>query len=75
MRPLAHRPARTSCNRRMVRKLQAVGTPHDMNSVLRGIVWASLRSPRYTLEEQAGLWHGKLSSGVSALWDEMLATA
>ena len=51
-----------------------VGTAHDMNSVLRGIVWASLRSPHYTLGEKAGLWHGKLSSGVSALWDEMLAT-
>ena len=25
-----------------------VGTAHDMNSVLRGIVWVSLRSPRYT---------------------------
>ena len=51
-----------------------VGTAHDMNSVLRGIVWVSLRSPRYTPGEKAGLWHGKLSSGVSALWDEMLAT-
>jgi len=51
-----------------------VGTMHDMNSVLRGILWPSLRSPCYTLGEKVRLWHGKLSSGVSALWDEMLAT-
>jgi pimeloyl-ACP methyl ester carboxylesterase len=50
------------------------GTTHDMNSVVRGIVWPSLRSPHYTLSEKVRLWHGKLSSGVSALWDEMLAT-
>ena len=50
-----------------------VGTTHDMNSVLRGILWPSLRSPHYTLGEKIRLWHGKLSSGVSALWDEMLA--
>jgi pimeloyl-ACP methyl ester carboxylesterase len=50
------------------------GTTHDMRSVLRGIVWPSLRSPHYTLGEKVRLWRGKLSSGVSALWDEMLAT-
>jgi pimeloyl-ACP methyl ester carboxylesterase len=50
-----------------------VGTTHDMNSHLRGVFWASLRSPCYTLSEKARLWRGKFSSGVSALWDEMLA--
>ena len=50
-----------------------VGTTHDMSSVLRGIIWPSLRSPHYTLGEKVKLWHGKFSSGVSALWDEMLA--
>ena len=50
-----------------------VGTAHDMTSVLRGIVWPSLTSPRYTPGEKITLWRGKLSSGVSALWDEMLA--
>jgi pimeloyl-ACP methyl ester carboxylesterase len=50
-----------------------VGTAHDMTSVLRGIVWPSLTSPHYTLGEKARLWRGKASSGVSALWDEMLA--
>jgi pimeloyl-ACP methyl ester carboxylesterase len=50
-----------------------VGTAHDMTSVLRGIIWPSLSSPHYTLGEKVRLWRGKLSSGVSALWDEMLA--
>jgi len=50
-----------------------VGTTHDMNSVLRGVFWPSLRSPYYTLGEKVRLWRGKFSSGVSALWDEMLA--
>ena len=49
------------------------GTTHDMTSVLRGIVWPSLRSPRYTPGEKIKLWRGKFSAGVSALWDEMLA--
>ena len=50
------------------------GTTHDMKSVLSGIFWPSLRSPDYTAAEKVRLWRGKLSSGVSALWDEMLAT-
>lgn len=50
-----------------------VGTTHDMTSVLRGVVWPSLRSRHYTLSEKTRLWRGKLSSGVSALWDDMLA--
>jgi pimeloyl-ACP methyl ester carboxylesterase len=51
-----------------------VGTTHDMSSVLRGVILPSLRSPHYTLGEKMRLWHGKYSSGVSALWDEILAT-
>ena len=51
-----------------------VGTTHDMKSVLSGVVWPSLRSPQYTLAEKIKMWRGKLSSGASVLWDEMLAT-
>lgn len=51
-----------------------VGTMRDMTSVARGIVWPSLISPHYTMREKVGLWRGKLSAGVSALWDDMLAT-
>ena len=43
------------------------------SAVLRGIFWPSLRSTCYTPGEKVRLWRGKLSSGVSALWDEMLA--
>ena len=50
-----------------------IGTTHDMSSVLSGVIWPSLRSPHYSLGEKIRLWHGKFSSGVSALWDDMLA--
>lgn len=49
------------------------GTTHDMTSVLSGIVWPSLRSARYTPGEKVRMWRGKLSSGASVLWGEMLA--
>jgi pimeloyl-ACP methyl ester carboxylesterase len=51
-----------------------VGTTHDMRSHISGVFWPSLRSPQYTPAEKVQLWRGKLSSGVSVLWDEMLAT-
>jgi pimeloyl-ACP methyl ester carboxylesterase len=51
-----------------------VGTTHDMTAYLRGIFWSSLRSPHYTLSEKIRLWRGKLASGASALWEEMLVT-
>jgi len=51
-----------------------IGTMHDMGSVLSGVIWPHLRSRHYTPGEKINLWRGKLSGGVSALWDEMLAT-
>jgi hypothetical protein len=45
-----------------------------MKSVAGGIFCPSLRSPQYTPAEKIKLWRGKLSSGVSVLWDDMLAT-
>jgi pimeloyl-ACP methyl ester carboxylesterase len=51
-----------------------VGTTHDMRSVATGVFWPSLRSRHYTPGEKIKLWRGKLSCGVSALWDEMLST-
>jgi len=51
-----------------------VGTTRDMRSVVSGIVWPSLRSPQYTTAEKVRTWRGKLASGVSALWEEALAT-
>lgn len=51
-----------------------IGTTHAMNSVITGIFIASLTCRDYTLKEKFNLWRGKSQSGVSSLWDEMLAT-
>jgi pimeloyl-ACP methyl ester carboxylesterase len=51
-----------------------IGTTHDMTSVVSGIFLESLRSRDYTLPEKVNLWRGKASSGVSALWDDMITT-
>jgi pimeloyl-ACP methyl ester carboxylesterase len=51
-----------------------VGTTRDMRSVITGVFLPSLASPRYSVPEKVGLWRGKLASGVSALWEDMLAT-
>jgi pimeloyl-ACP methyl ester carboxylesterase len=51
-----------------------IGTTHDMNSVLTGIVLPSFASRDYTLVEKVNLWRSKSRSGVSSLWPTMLAT-
>jgi pimeloyl-ACP methyl ester carboxylesterase len=51
-----------------------VGTTHRMRSVLTGIFLASWLCPAYTLREKWRLWRGKLTAGVSVLWQEMLRT-
>jgi pimeloyl-ACP methyl ester carboxylesterase len=51
-----------------------IGTTHDMKSVVSGIFLPSLQSRDYTFSEKVNMWRGKSSSGVSSLWDEMIAT-
>ena len=51
-----------------------IGTTRDMKSVVSGIFLPSWTSREYTLMEKVNMWRGKASSGVSSLWDEMLAT-
>ena len=51
-----------------------IGTTRDMRSVVRGMVWPSLRSPQYTPAEKVRTWRGKMASGVSSLWEEVVAT-
>ena len=51
-----------------------IGTTHDMHSVLSGIFLPSLTFRGYTLMEKINLWRGKSQSGVSPLWDEIIAT-
>jgi pimeloyl-ACP methyl ester carboxylesterase len=49
-------------------------TMHKMTSVMRGILLQSLQTREYTFAEKVNLWRGKLASGVSALWDEAIAS-
>jgi pimeloyl-ACP methyl ester carboxylesterase len=51
-----------------------IGTTHDMNSVITGILLVSFTSRDYTLMEKVNMWRGKSRAGVSLLWDKMLAT-
>lgn len=51
-----------------------IGTTRDMTSVISGIFLPSLQFREYTLGEKVRLWSGKSRSGVSVLWDTMLAT-
>jgi pimeloyl-ACP methyl ester carboxylesterase len=51
-----------------------VGTTHAMKSVISGIFLPSLTFRGYTLLEKINMWRGKSRSGVSPMWDEMIAT-
>lgn len=50
-----------------------IGTTREMKSVIRGIFLPSLACRDYTFAEKFNLWYGKSRSGVSSLWNEMLA--
>ncbi|HBE77197.1 MAG TPA: alpha/beta hydrolase [Firmicutes bacterium] len=51
-----------------------VGTLHDMRSVIGGIFLESLQSREYTFSEKFNMWRAKISSGVSILWNTVMAT-
>jgi pimeloyl-ACP methyl ester carboxylesterase len=51
-----------------------IGTTHDMRSVITGIFLPSLTFREYTLMEKFNLWRGKSQSGVSSIWNEIIAT-
>jgi pimeloyl-ACP methyl ester carboxylesterase len=51
-----------------------IGTTHDMNSIITGMFLPSLTCREYTLSEKINLWRAKARSGVSILWDTILAT-
>jgi pimeloyl-ACP methyl ester carboxylesterase len=52
-----------------------VGTTHDMDSVITGIVVPSLRFPGYTPREKWNLWRGRAFSRSFRLWeDEVMQT-
>lgn len=50
-----------------------IGTTHDMHSVITGIFLPSLMCREYTFMEKVNMWRGKSRSGVSLLWNTMLA--
>jgi len=51
-----------------------IGTTHDMKSIMSGIVVPSWQSRDYTVSEKVNTWRAKASSGVSIVWDTILAT-
>jgi pimeloyl-ACP methyl ester carboxylesterase len=51
-----------------------VGTMRDMRSIVTGMFLPSLTCRDYTLIERVNIWRGKIRSGVSVLWDTILAT-
>jgi pimeloyl-ACP methyl ester carboxylesterase len=51
-----------------------IGTTHDMKSVITGIFIPSLTFREYTLKEKLNLWRGKSQTGVSSIWNEIVAT-
>lgn len=51
-----------------------IGTMHNMNSVVTGIVLPSFQSPEYTLGEKFHTWTAKATSGIAMLWNDMITT-
>ncbi len=51
-----------------------VGTMHEMRSLVFGLVVPSFAFREYTLREKINLWRGKAGSGISVVWDEIVAT-
>lgn len=51
-----------------------IGTTHDMDSIVTGIVLPSWQSRDYTLKEKFNTWSAKAKSGIAMLWDDMLVT-
>ena len=51
-----------------------IGTMHEMKSLMLGLVIPSFRFREYTLTEKINLWRGKSGSGISVIWDQIVAT-
>jgi pimeloyl-ACP methyl ester carboxylesterase len=51
-----------------------VGTTHDMKSIITGIFFPSLTFREYTFTEKLNMWRGKVSNGVSVIWETSLDT-
>jgi pimeloyl-ACP methyl ester carboxylesterase len=51
-----------------------IGTMHNMNSLITGLLVPSFQFREYTLREKFNMWLSKSRSGISIVWDEMLVT-
>jgi pimeloyl-ACP methyl ester carboxylesterase len=51
-----------------------IGTTRKMKSVISGVFVPSLTCPDYSFSEKINIWRGKVRTGVSALWNTMIAT-
>lgn len=51
-----------------------IGTMREMRSLLTGLVLPSLQFREYTVMEKLNLWRAKSRSGISIVWDDMVAT-
>jgi pimeloyl-ACP methyl ester carboxylesterase len=51
-----------------------VGTMREMKSVISGIFLPSLTFREYALSDKINLWRGKIRTGVSVVWDEIMKT-
>jgi len=50
-----------------------IGTMKEMSNVVTGLFIPSLLFNEYTLGEKINLWRGKIESGVSVIWDEIIS--
>jgi pimeloyl-ACP methyl ester carboxylesterase len=50
-----------------------IGTMRNMTSVITGLFLESFRNRELTLREKINLWRGKMATGVSSVWTDMLA--
>jgi len=50
-----------------------IGTMRNMKDVVTGLFIPSLFFQEYALQEKLHLWRGKASSGISIIWNEMIA--
>jgi pimeloyl-ACP methyl ester carboxylesterase len=51
-----------------------IGTMREMKSVISGIFLPSLTFREYALSDKINLWRGKIRTGVSVVWDEIMKT-
>jgi pimeloyl-ACP methyl ester carboxylesterase len=51
-----------------------IGTMHEMHSLITGLILPSFLFREYTLREKVSLWRAKSRSGISIVWDAMVAT-